>query len=65
MTENPDPSVEYIVLNGNTETEEDLDAVVDIIRHSLRTQFACKKVTVSIQIAYDEYFEGTGIDSLH
>ena len=53
MTEKQEASVEYIVLNGNTETDEDIDAVVDIVRHSLRTQFACKKVTVTIQVTYD------------
>ena len=46
-------SVEYVVVNGDTNTDEGIDLIVDIVRHSLRTQFGCKRVTVSIQ----EYFE--------
>ena len=46
-------SVEYVVVNGDTNTDEGIDSIVDIVRHSLRTQFACRRVTVSIQ----EYME--------
>jgi hypothetical protein len=41
--------VEFIVVTGSTETDEEIDGLTDIIRHSLRTQFSCKKVTVTIE----------------
>jgi hypothetical protein len=42
-------NVEFIVISGNTETDEQVDALCDMIRHSLRTQFGVKKVTISIE----------------
>jgi hypothetical protein len=41
--------VNYIVLSGSTGTDEEIDALCDIIRHSLRTQFGCRNVLVSIE----------------
>jgi hypothetical protein len=54
--------VNYIVLSGGTGTDEEIDALCDIIRHSLRTQFACRKVLVSIeeQPPAQESTNGTG-----
>jgi hypothetical protein len=41
--------VEYIILSGSTDTDENIVSVCNIIRHSLRTQFPCKKVTITIE----------------
>ena len=41
--------VEYIILSGSTESDEDIDSICNAIRHSLRTQFPCKKVTIAIE----------------
>ena len=42
-------TVEYIILSGCTDTEKELDGLVEVIRHSLKTQFGCKHVTVAIE----------------
>jgi hypothetical protein len=41
--------VEYVVITGSTESDVELDALVDIIRHALRTQFGCKRVGIAIE----------------
>lgn len=41
--------VNYIVLSGGTGTDEEIESLCDLIRHSLRTQFACRDVLVSIE----------------
>ena len=50
----PEAHVEYVILNGSTESDEQIDAVIDIVRHSLRTQFGCKLVTIAIEERLDE-----------
>ncbi len=42
-------NVEYVVISGSTDSDVELDALTDLIRHSLRTQFGCKKVAVAIE----------------
>lgn len=42
-------NVTFVVIEGSAESDEEIDSLSDTIRHSLRTQFVCKKVTVSIQ----------------
>lgn len=42
-------NVEFVVIRGSTDSDLELDSLTDVIRHALRTQFACKKVTVSIE----------------
>ena len=42
-------NVEFVVISGSTISDTELDSLTDVIRHALRTQFACKKVTISIE----------------
>jgi hypothetical protein len=55
-------TVEFIVISGSTETDEEIEALTDIIRHSLRTQFPCRKVHVSIEerLSTPETMNGAG-----
>ena len=47
--DNKEAHVEYLIIQGNTDTDEDIEALVNILKHSLRTQFGCKPVTITIE----------------
>jgi hypothetical protein len=50
--------VEYVVITGSTESDVELDALVEIVRHSLRTQFGCKRVGIAIEERITPEHEG-------
>jgi len=51
MSEEPEKeaTVSYIVISGSTESDESIESICTTIRHSLRTQFPCKYVHISIE----------------
>ena len=62
MESEKEAQVNYVVLSGSSGTDEEIDSLCDIIRHSLRTQFACRDVLVSIEehVPAQEQSNGTG-----
>jgi len=60
-------NVDYVVISGSSESDESIDSVCNVIRHSLRTQFPCKKVTITIEeeLTEDYLFGSDSGDCYH
>jgi len=62
MENEKEAKVSYVVISGNTESDESIESICTTIRHSLRTQFPCKDIRISIeeQIPEPEITNGAG-----